>query len=78
MFYMHSGKIYAPRMKNGATVYDVVCVQPGNDGAPCIVKAKGSAKTLPSGAIPMTRSEVLARVPCETQSADEKEAAECT
>lgn len=78
MFYMHSGKIYAPRMKNGATVYDTMCVQLGNDGAPCIVKAKGSAKTLPSGAIPMTRSEVLARVPCETQSEDEKEAAECT
>ena len=78
MFYMHSGKIYAPRMKNGATVYDTMCVQPGNDGAPCIVKAKGSAKTLPSGAIPMTRSEVLARVPCETQNTDEKEAAECT
>lgn len=77
MFYMHSGKIYAPRMKNGATVYDMVCVQPGNDGAPCIVKAKGSVKTLPSGAIPMTRNEVLARVPCETQSANEKGAAEC-
>lgn len=78
MFYKHSGKIYAPRMKNGATVYDMMCVQPGNDGAPCIVKAKGSAKTLPPGAIPMTRGEVLARVPCETQGNDEKEAAECT
>lgn len=77
MFYMHSGKVYAPRMKNGATVYDTVCVQPGKDGAPCIVKAKGSAKTLPSGAIPMTRSEVLARVPCETQSEDKKGASEC-
>ena len=76
MFYMHSGKIYAPRIKNGATVYDTVVVRPGTDGAPCIVKAKGSTKALPSGAQPMTRTEVLARVPCET--IPEEEAAECT
>ena len=77
MFYMHSGKVYAPRMKNGATVYDMICVQPDKNGAPCIVKAKGSAKALPSGAIPMTKTEVLAHVPCETKP-EEGGAAECT
>lgn len=77
MFYMHSGKVYAPRTKNGATVYEIVSVQSDKTGAPCIVRAKGSVKALPSGSIPMTKTEVLARVPRETKP-DETGAAECT
>ena len=77
MYYMHSGKVYAPRMSKGATVYDLMRVQPGKDGAPCIVRARGSVKTLPSGAAPMTTNEVLARVPCETKAEEEGDG-ECT
>ena len=76
MFYMHSGKVYAPRTKNGATVYENISVQTGKNGAPCIVRAKGSVKTLPSGSIPMTKTEVLARIPRETKPV-EAEAGEC-
>lgn len=75
MYYMHSGKIYAPRMKNGAPVYDLMRVRPGRDGAPCIVRAGGIVKALPSGALPMTSGEVLARFPCELANR-ESEAAE--
>lgn len=65
MFYMYGGKIYAPRRENGALVYDAMAVQAGNDGAPHIVNAGGGVSTLPSGAIPMTENEVLARVPAQ-------------
>lgn len=65
MFYMYGGKIYAPRSENGALTFDVMTVQPGDDGAPHIVNAGGSAEALPSGAIPMTSGEVLARIPAE-------------
>lgn len=65
MFYMYGGKIYAPRRENGALTFDIMTVQTGDDGAPHIVNAGGSADALPSGAIPMTNGEVLARIPAE-------------
>ena len=38
-------------------------VQIGSDGAPCIVKEGGGVNMLPPGSLPMTHSEVLARIP---------------
>lgn len=63
MFYMYGGKIYAPRNENGAITFDIMTVQAGDGGAPHIVNAGGSEQKLPSGAIPMTNNEVLARFP---------------
>lgn len=71
MYYMHGGRIYAPRNKNGKIVYDLMAVRRGADEALCIVKTGGGAKALPSGALPMTESEVLARIPAEPPQNDD-------
>lgn len=65
MFYVCGGRIYAPRNNNGLTVYDRMAVRLGEDNAPHIVNDGGSLDKLPSGAVPMTDREVLARMPCE-------------
>lgn len=72
MYYMHSGKVYAPRVKNGVNAYDVMRVQLGEDDTPCIVNAGSSVKTLPSGSLPMTEREVYARIPAEKPEKPEK------
>lgn len=67
MYYMHCGKIYAPRMENGGLIYDEMAVQVGDDAAKCIVNAGGSVDALPFGAAPMTTNEVLARMACAAE-----------
>lgn len=65
MFYLHNGKLYAPRASGNATVWDLMCVRASEDGTLCIMQTGRSAHALPSGATPMTHAEVYARIPPE-------------
>ena len=66
MYYLHSGKLYAARADGSGVVWDLMCVRASADGSLCIMQTGRSASALPSGALPMTAQEVLARIPAET------------
>ena len=67
MYYGQGGMVYGMRRENGAQLWERVTVVRGTDGAACIVGTGDSVDALPSGALPMTHAEVLARVPAQAE-----------